>query len=64
MPQPQPSHPQAPISPCTTSITIEVDREVLSGLRAEAAKRETTTVRCDLLDVIVGDRLVAAILDR
>jgi hypothetical protein len=53
-------------SPVTSQVTLEIDRETIGGLRTEAARRDVSTTRLigDLLDAIVGDRLVGAILDR
>ena len=44
---------------------IEVDHSVVTGLRKAAARRDTSVARLasDLLDTIVADDLVQAILD-
>ena len=45
--------------------TIELQHELVVRLRSEAASRHTSVARLvrDLLDVIVTDKLTAAILD-
>ena len=44
---------------------IEVEHDLITRLRPEAARREVTVNRLirDLLDVIVDDKLTTAILD-
>jgi hypothetical protein len=48
-----------------TRVAIEFEKNLLTRLRPEAAKRATTVPRLihDLLDVIATDRLVTAVLD-
>jgi hypothetical protein len=47
------------------SVTLELNGELLLLLRREAAKRETSALRLarQLLDVIIAEDLVGAVLD-
>jgi hypothetical protein len=54
---------EAVASPLTTP--VEIDRNLIAGLRSEAQRRSTTVPRLinDLLALTVKDKLTTAILD-